>query len=327
MPTASVSRRLTAALTAALFLTTACSSGEAADSSGEAADSIGEAADQEAPEPTTFGSLPADIDYVALGDSYSAGPLVATMRTDPSNCYRSTQNYPAFLADYLVVSTYTDVTCSRADSTALKGRQGFEEDGTSVPPQLDALSPKTDLVTLGIGGNDFGIFTSLLDFSKGGSPKEQQTLQRNVVRVQGRVAGAVRAISAKAPNAAVYVVGYPHILPDREPCAAIRLAPAQLTAAAQLTQRFTDSLKTGAESAGATFVDLDEASTGHDVCAGEDAWINGPEMRPGIAASFHPMLIGMRGTAAEVFSAITGDDAPAGEGSASVPRGAKVVNK
>ena len=52
-------------------------------------------------EPQTFGDLPAEIDYVALGDSYSAGPLVTTVRSDPSGCVRSTDNYPAFLAGWL----------------------------------------------------------------------------------------------------------------------------------------------------------------------------------------------------------------------------------
>lgn len=305
--------RATAALAAALFLTTACSSGNAAEQSAPE------------PEPTTFGSLPADIDYVALGDSYSAGPLVATMRSDPASCYRSNQNYPAFLADWLTVSTYTDVTCSRADSTDLKGRQGFD-DGTSVPPQLAALSSETDLVTLGIGGNDFGIFSSLVDVATGASAQQQQTLRRNVGRVEGRLADAVSAISAKAPNAAVYVVGYPHILPEGESCAAVRLTPAQLTAAAQLSQRFDDSLRAGAESAGATFVNLDKASTGHDVCAGKDAWINGPKLRLGIAAPFHPMLNGMQGVATEVFATITGDEAPTEE-KAYPPTSALVYNK
>ncbi len=319
MPSVHPPARLIASLAAVLFLTTACWSGEAADPSGAVAD-------QKAPEAKTFGNLPADIDYVALGDSYSAGPFLGIQRTDPENCYRATQNYPAFLAGYLAVSTYKDVTCSRADSTALQNPQGFAEDGTSVPPQIDALSPKTDLVTLGIGGNDFGIFSSLVDLAEGDSAKEQQALRRNVGRVEGRVAGAVRAISAKAPNAEVYVVGYPHILPENEPCAAIKLTATQLTVAAQLTKRFTDSLRSGAESGGATFVDLDKASTGHDVCAGKDAWINGPELRTGIAAPFHPMLVGMHGVAVEVFGAITGDEAPAGDG-ANPPTDAIVENK
>ncbi|HVK36487.1 MAG TPA: SGNH/GDSL hydrolase family protein, partial [Microlunatus sp.] len=44
---------------------------------------------------------PAPVDYVALGDSFSAGPLVPEARSDPAGCFRSTNNYPAYLAGYL----------------------------------------------------------------------------------------------------------------------------------------------------------------------------------------------------------------------------------
>ena len=40
------------------------------------------------------GPAPAPIDYVALGDSFSAGPLVPDARSDPPRCFRSTNNYP-----------------------------------------------------------------------------------------------------------------------------------------------------------------------------------------------------------------------------------------
>ncbi len=61
---------------------------------------------------TVYGS------YVALGDSYSAGPLIPQQRPDPLGCLRSTNNYPAFLATYLTtVRSFTDVTCSGAETT------------------------------------------------------------------------------------------------------------------------------------------------------------------------------------------------------------------
>ncbi len=275
-------------------------------------------------EPQTYGDLPADIDYVALGDSYSAGPLVTTIRSDPSGCVRSTDNYPAFLAGWLSVDTYTDVTCSAADTRDLTSRQRLL-DGKSVAPQLDALSDDTDLVTLGIGGNDFSIFSSLLDCVESCSDEVQALLLKNAGRVEQRVAGAVRAIAERAPEAEVYVVGYPQVLPEQETCRAVPLQPAQLAAASKIATRLNESLLAGAEAAGASYVDLDPASAGHDVCAGKSAWINGPQMRLGIAAPFHPMLAGMRGVAVEVFAAITGSEAPAGE-RAAPPRDAVVRN-
>lgn len=298
-----------AVLALLLFTTTACWSGDAAEGMLE---------------PQTFGDLPAEIDYVALGDSYSAGPLITTIRSDPSGCVRSTDNYPAFLAGWLSVETYTDVTCSAADTDDLTGRQRLI-DGKRVAPQLDALSEETDLVTLGIGGNDFGIFSSLLECVDGCTPQREATRLRNAGRVEQRVAGAVRAIAKRAPDAAVYVVGYPQVLPTEKSCRAVPLPPAQLAAAAEIAGRLNDSLRAGAEAGGAAYVDVDPASVGHDVCAGQAAWINGPEMRMGIAAPFHPMLAGMHGVAAEVFAAVTGDEAPAGD-RATPPRDAVVRN-
>ena len=301
--------RSLAALAALLLATTACSGNDGAKSMLE---------------PQTYGDLPTEIDYVALGDSYSAGPLITTIRSDPSGCVRSTDNYPAFLAGWLSVETYTDVTCSAADTDDLTSRQRLL-DGKRVAPQFDALSAETDLVTLGIGGNDFGIFSSLLECVDGCTPQREQTLLRNAGRVEQRVAGAVHAIAERAPDAEIFVVGYPQVLPVEETCRAVPLPPAQLEAAAEIASRLNASLRTGAEAGGAAYVDVDPASVGHDVCAGKSAWINGPQMRLGIAAPFHPVLAGMRGVAAEVFTAVTGDDAPAGE-RAAPPRDAVVHN-
>lgn len=310
MPSVSAPARLAGPLVAVLLVTTGCWSGEAAE--------------EDALAPATFGDLPAEIDYVALGDSYSAGPLVTTVRSDPSGCVRSTDNYPAFLAGWLDVETYTDVTCSAADTRDLTGRQRMI-DGKRVAPQLDALSADTDLVTLGIGGNDFGIFSSLVGCVNACSPKLQKRLLRDAARVEARVRTIVGAIARRAPDAEVYVVGYPQVLPEGESCRAVPLSPAQLEVAAQIASRLNGSLAAGAEGASASYVDVVEASEGHDVCAGRAAWINGPEMRPGIAAPFHPVLEGMRGVAAEVFSEITGDEAPEAE-LAAPPRDAVVRN-
>ena len=56
------------------------------------------------------------IDYVALGDSYTAGPLIPVVREDAPGCFRSTNNYPAYLAGLLDVASYRDASCSGAAS-------------------------------------------------------------------------------------------------------------------------------------------------------------------------------------------------------------------
>lgn len=91
------------------------------------------------------------LDYVALGDSAAAGPLIPNQ--DPALwCLRSDRNYPQVTAT-LLGAKLTDVTCSGAVTDDLTGRRVGV-----LAPQFDALKPSTDLVTVTIGANDVGLF-------------------------------------------------------------------------------------------------------------------------------------------------------------------------
>ena len=266
---------------------------------------------------------PEPVDYVALGDSFSAGPLVPEARTDPPGCFRSTNNYPAYLAGYLGVRSYRDVTCSGARTADLR-RPQLLAFGQTTPPQLDALPTGTDLVTVGIGGNDFGLFGSIIgtcgavrDRDPRGAPCRRSftrrvdgrtidTKARDARRVEDRVARALRAVARRAPEAEVYVVGYPHLLPARGTCAAVPFADGDYVWGRRIERLLNESLRGAAERSGATFVDLDAASREHDACAGRLAWLNGSQTLFGLAAGFHPLQSGMRGMAQAVHAAITG---------------------
>ena len=90
--------------------------------------------------------------YVALGDSYSAASGV--LPPDPSSplCARSTVNYPHVIAGR-IDARLTDVTCGAAETKDFAASQY-----PGVAPQLDALRPRTQLVTMTIGGNDNNTF-------------------------------------------------------------------------------------------------------------------------------------------------------------------------
>src|SRR4051794_30226598 len=82
------------------------------------------------------------LEYVAIGDSSAAGPLIP-WQIDLA-CLRSSVNYPHLAAEQLG-ARLTDVTCSGAAVPDFTGKQfGF------VPPQFSALKPTTDLVTVAI---------------------------------------------------------------------------------------------------------------------------------------------------------------------------------
>ena len=264
--------------------------------------------DPPVPDPVVDTEVTTRIDYVALGDSFSAGPFIGTMRTDPQGCARSRDNYPAFLADWLDVASYTDVTCSAATTADLYGRMRMLDDNTTRP-QLAAVSTDTDLVTLGIGGNDFGIYESLIRCQDG--PRAVcpvADLRADARRVAARIEQAVRRISRAAPDAQVYVVGYPDILPTEGTCPAVGVPADVLGPVAEVAEILNASLEQGAAAAGAAYVDMAAVSEGHDVCAKGRAWVNGPRFRAGVAAPFHPKINGMRAVAAEVFRQVTGEE-------------------
>jgi lysophospholipase L1-like esterase len=281
------------------------------------------------------------IDLVALGDSYSAGPLIPGMRPDPLSCVRSTNNYPAFLAGYLAVGTYRDVTCSGARVRDFARRQTPVVGGPTVRPQLDALSRATDLVTVGIGGNDFGLFGDLTSVCPrlaqqhpDGAPCRRHftgangvnTKYRDARRIQRHVARGLRQIHRHAPHATVVVVGYPRLLPTRGTCSQAPFATGDYRFARHVERLLDRSLRRAAARHHATYVDTYAVSRGHDICAGDRAWLNGSQTDPAAAAAYHPFEKGERGLARHVFEVLTGRVAPRG-GDAAPPPGSIVLNQ
>lgn len=261
--------------------------------------------------------------YVALGDSYTAGPLIPVQLPGPLGCFRSSADYPAFLAGYLGVQSFTDVSCSAARTKHL-----FEPQTGSLPaglpsntnaPQIQAVTPNTDLVTLGIGGNDFSLFGELIDQcaelaanDPNGAPCRDHftvngvdTKLRDARRIQDHLESALRAITNRAPNATVVVVGYLHILPEAGTCAAVPFAAGDYLWGTSVHKALNKSLRQAARLFGAVYVDMYAASRGHDACAGSEAWVNGATIKPW-ALNYHPLRSGMRNIAKTIYTALTG---------------------
>ncbi|NUT53203.1 MAG: SGNH/GDSL hydrolase family protein, partial [Saccharothrix sp.] len=94
----------------------------------------------------TAAAVPAELEYVALGDSAAAGPLIPDQDLMHLGCLRSTRDWPSVLAARLGATTFRDVTCSAATTEHLAESQ-LTFTGPQAP-QLDALTLTTDLVTL-----------------------------------------------------------------------------------------------------------------------------------------------------------------------------------
>src|SRR4051794_10127159 len=50
--------------------------------------------------------------YVALGDSFTSGPLIPRQHGKPFACLRSDHNYPSLVAHALRAGVFADVSCS-----------------------------------------------------------------------------------------------------------------------------------------------------------------------------------------------------------------------
>ena len=61
------------------------------------------------------GCQPKSARYVALGDSYTAGPLIPNQTLEPLGCLRSDHNYPSLISANLK-EPVKDVSCSGADT-------------------------------------------------------------------------------------------------------------------------------------------------------------------------------------------------------------------
>ena len=79
---------------------------------------------------------------VALGDSFTAGPLIPNQLDDPVGCFRSDHNYPHLVAASLGIPDFVDASCSGAGTEDMTSPQDVNP-GPDNPPQLDRLDAQT----------------------------------------------------------------------------------------------------------------------------------------------------------------------------------------
>jgi hypothetical protein len=252
--------------------------------------------------------------YVALGDSFTSGPLISpSAATAPALCLQSAVNYPHLAAAALGLAL-TDVSCAGATVSDMAQSQ---EPG--APPQFSALSASDSVVTIGIGGNDNNTFItavagcSALDISDPeniGAPCQAAfgaTFATSISSDAPNIGAALRQIHALSPDARVYVVGYPDILPQHGNCwPQMPLTTADVAYLNGVENDLNAMLRRQAQANGATFVDTYDPSIGHDACQAENVrWIE-PLIPATDAISVHPNAAGESAMARAVESAISG---------------------
>jgi lysophospholipase L1-like esterase len=203
--------------------------------------------------------------YVALGDSYAAG-MGGGDYLDA--CLTSPNGYAAMLGN--------DPDRTRVE---LRGCSGATTKDVTAS-QLAGLDEDATIVTLTVGANDLGV-RALGDACFTGSPEVcSATLAAGVERL-GELSldlpALYGAIRAAAPNATVFVTGYPLLVED----------PADESGTAINDGMFlvNDVIEASVDAAGSGFVyvDVESAFVGHRIGSAEPWLIAPPE-----GEAFHP---------------------------------------
>jgi lysophospholipase L1-like esterase len=253
------------------------------------------------------GARAATDNYVALGDSYAAGPIIP-LQQKPWGCLKSDHNY-AHLAAAGIGLPLRDATCSGAETDDMTQTQGVTPGPN--PPQFDSLDASTKVVSITIGGNDIG-FSSIAEdcFSAtptGSTPCQDKyvvdghdTIADRIAETAPKVAGVLQGIHTRSPAARVFVVGYPAIFPEGPPTLCWPQLPVSWDDVPYLRdtqKRLNQMLADQAAANGSTYVDSYAASIGHDACQPPVLrWVE-PAVPASPAAPVHPNLFGMQGMA------------------------------
>jgi hypothetical protein len=249
--------------------------------------------------------------YVSLGDSYTSGPFILPPALGaPLECLQSGRDYSHLAAAALGLSL-RDVSCSGATTENLTTTAQYSDQ----PPQLDALSSSTQVVSVGIGGNDKGLFLNTLIICGAedlvfpfGTPCKDTYGHKlaEEINEDGPVIGAaLRQVHVISPSAKVFVVGYPDILPQSGNCwPTVPLTTGDVAYLNGVEKELNAMLSSEAGANSATYVDTYTPSIGHDACKSLSVRYVEPVLPESDAFSVHPNEHGMEADASELEAAM-----------------------
>ena len=247
---------------------------------------------------------PEKLLYVALGDSYTAGPGIQPFDQNAVACGRSRANYPATVAAHLRANL-VDASCSGATTESILGSAAASP-GTATA-QLDSVSKQADIVTIGIGANNEQyagrLFTECPGTATTSAPCNafHRDLDAMLPRTRSSVEQVIEAVKKQAPNARVFLVGYIRFSPDDGKCAIPGVNQPAVKRLAEAEKRFAAMMNQAATATDVEFIDARLQSKGHDVCSAAP-WVNIANSGDGMI--MHPNRAGMDGVADMLLDAI-----------------------
>lgn len=285
-------------------------------------------------------------EYVSLGDSWSADVVFADQDGPPDSthvpvdCAQSHRNYPKLVAAALGVEIHRDATCGSATTDDFSSPQDLPLGGQNAP-QFARLTRRTDLVTVGIGGNDAGIASAGMDclnalpvaspvppgsvpplpdnpvpligsevplggckakYTEGGRDRLSERIQASEIKL----VRAFRRIHELAPHARILAIDYLALVPDH---GCYPTMPATDEDMAYIHAKFLElnaMVERAARRGGAEYVDTYTPTIGHDLCQLPTVRYGetyGPSVNdPAVGVPAHPNAAGARAQAAVVLA-------------------------
>ncbi|MEU9975656.1 SGNH/GDSL hydrolase family protein [Streptomyces sp. NPDC051014] len=221
--------------------------------------------------------------YVALGDSYSSGVGAGSYISSSGSCDRSTKAYPYLWNAAHSPSSFSFLACSGATTDDV------------LSGQLGALTSSTSLVSITIGGNDAGfadVMTTCVLSSDSTCLSRIGTAEAYVdSTLPGKLDAVYDAITARAPNARVVVLGYPRFYKLGTTC--LGLSTAKRTAINNAADYIDAAIAKRAADHGFVFGDIRSTFTGHEICS-SSSWLHSVNWLD-IGESYHPTASGHSG--------------------------------
>ncbi|WP_223359373.1 SGNH/GDSL hydrolase family protein [Leifsonia sp. ZF2019] len=227
--------------------------------------------------------------YVALGDSFSAGQ--GSQSRYDNKCDRTDKSFPALWAQSHDPASFESVACGGA--TADNITSTAQDDRGVATPQIDAVTSATSLVTITVGGNDVEFIPTLTTcaLAELGSattkPDCQNAIENSKAIIKGtkplsdgstlpqKLADTYRAIASKAARGArILAIGYPELF--NVPRVKQLVSDPSRALMNEAAVELNTTIKSAAESAGVRYVDVRDNFVGHGAGprSGNDAWIN-----------------------------------------------------
>lgn len=238
--------------------------------------------------------LPAGAHYVNMGSSFAAGagtgpaPAGSTPR-----CYQSNVNYAHLLAERLYLAL-TDVSCGGATSAHLISPWN------ELPPQIEAVTADTRLVTITVGGNDVAYAGNLVAAScEQGEiihaagmalpcPHAFPVADDAFTRLEANLREAARQITQQAPHARIVFIQYVTLVPQTQ-CANSRLSEEEAAQLRSVGVRLAEVTARVARESGALLLPMDALSRNHTTCDPEPWSLGLPrDYQESQGAPWHP---------------------------------------